>query len=89
MKYFLSFKPKHTIHIKDPKTILKINNVNVVKEINKAKILEEPIKEDIKIRIIDAFLFKVLFTVKRRRKSKNKLSKKTRSKYMVISSPNK
>lgn len=59
----------------------------VVKEKKRVKKEVDPSKAPRNILFKDAFLFKVLFTVKRRRKSKNKLRRNTKSKYMVISSP--
>lgn len=51
---------------------------------NKSKIVKLPTKLPKKIFFKEAFLLRVLLTVNKSKKSKNKLSKKTKSRYMVI-----
>ena len=68
-------------------TSLKKSNVRVLKGKNTVIIVLDPINAPRNIFFKDAFLFSVLFTVKRRRKSKNKFNRNKRSKYIVISSP--
>ena len=68
--------------------ILKTKRISVVIGINNVNIEREPNKLPLNILFKEAFLFNVLFTVKRRIKSKNKFNKKTKSKYTIIISPN-
>ncbi len=60
--------------------ILNINNKKEDIGINNVKKDMEPTSEDRKMRFKDALRFNVLFTVKRSKKSKNKLRKNTKSK---------
>lgn len=62
-----------------PKKIFKINKRKEEIGKNKNKIVKEPIKAPNIILFKEAFLFKVLFTVSKRTKSKNKFKRKTRS----------
>ena len=89
MTYVLSFHPKLMKHIRKANNILNKNKRNVDIGRKRVKMLKDP-KKDPKInRNKDAFLFNVLLTVRRRRKSNHKLRKKTKSKYTVIFSPSK
>ena len=62
-----------------PKKIFKINKRKEEIGKNKKKIVKEPTKAPKTSLFKEAFLFKVLFTVSKRTKSKNKFKRKTRS----------
>lgn len=62
-----------------PKKSFKINKRKEEIGKNKNKIVKEPIKAPNISLFKEAFLFKVLFTVSKRTKSKNKFKRKTRS----------
>ena len=64
--------------------ILNTKRKIVFKGKNKNKIVKLPNKLPKKIRFRWAFRLRVLLTVNKSKKSKNKLSKKTKSRYMVI-----